>query len=336
MYQFNIDPNSTFPKVKQIVRFIIMGIEKGEFAKNERLLSINEFNKKFKVARDTVEKAYNELKADGYITSVSGKGYYVLGKPDTRLKVLLVFNKLSSYKKIIYEAFVGTLGNAAKVDLHIHHYNPAMLKECLETHVGNYHYYVIMPHFYPHLKESDYLDIFKKIPTNQLMLLDKGIKGLSGLQMAVYQDFKNDIYQTLCSAADLLEKYQSLTIIFPTHRNYPTGTKDGVKQFCKENGKTFSIIPNIDKDELQPGKVYIVLAEADLAQLIKKVRKTSYQLGQDIGIISFNETVFKELLDITVVTTDFEAMGKTAANMILNKEMSNIRNPFKLIKRNSL
>jgi single-stranded DNA-specific DHH superfamily exonuclease len=59
-------------------------------------------------------------------------------------------------------------------------------------------------------------------------------------------------------------------------------------------------------------------------------------LGVDVGIISFNETVLKELLDITVITTDFELMGKNAGELILNPTCKQIKNPFKMIKINSL
>jgi DNA-binding LacI/PurR family transcriptional regulator len=46
--------------------------------------------------------------------------------------------------------------------------------------------------------------------------------------------------------------------------------------------------------------------------------------------------VLKELLEITVVTTDFEGMGKTAAQMLLNKDVKQVKNPFRMIVRKSL
>jgi len=70
-------------------------------------------------------------------------------------------------------------------------------------------------------------------------------------------------------------------------------------------------------DDLKKGAVYIVLTENDLADLIKGARIIRCELGKDIGVISFNETVFKELLDITVITTDFEEMGRKTAELML-------------------
>jgi DNA-binding LacI/PurR family transcriptional regulator len=66
------------------------------------------------------------------------------------------------------------------------------------------------------------------------------------------------------------------------------------------------------------------------------VRKSNYKAGKEIGIISFNETELKELLDITVISTDFVKMGHTAAGLILKKQVKQVKNPFKIIKRASL
>lgn len=336
MQQFEISRNTSLPKTRQIATSVIMEIEKGALVKNDKLLSINEFSKQFGIARDTVEKAYNMLKEEGYITSVYGKGYFVVGQPDARIKILLIFNKLSSYKKIVYETFIETLGSNAKVDLHIHHYNPVLLRESLESSVESYHYILVMPHLFEHVEKADAIALLKIVPASKLMLLDKFIDDVPGLRMAVYQDFRQDIFDALISAAELFNKYQRVSVIFPKDRNHPKEIIDGIAQFCNQYHKPFDMISGPSQATLTKGVVYIVLTEWDLGDILKRIRKTELVLGTDIGVISFNETVFKELLDITVITTDFEAMGRTAAKMILNNEMSVIKNPFKMIFRKSL
>jgi DNA-binding LacI/PurR family transcriptional regulator len=69
---------------------------------------------------------------------------------------------------------------------------------------------------------------------------------------------------------------------------------------------------------------------------VKKIRQTSFLLGREIGIISFNETPLKELLNMTVITTDFVAMGRTAAQLLLEKKRVKVNNPFYTIRRGSL
>lgn len=323
------------PIYKQIAQSIGKQIDKGILKKNFNLPSINIFSDQYAVARDTAEKAYKELKKQGYITSVSGKGYYVLGKKENKIKILLVLNKISSFKKIIYYSFLHKLGDKAVVDLQVHHYNPQHLKKIIEANLGKYDYYVIMPHFETYTDKNVYTRILKKIPADELMLLDKSVPELKGV-MSVYQDFRNDIFDALTSASELLEKYHTLAIIFPEYSNHPPEIIEGLKRFCKKYKKKFTIITNGAKIKLAKGVVFLAIADDDLAILVKKIRKSNYKIGKEIGIISFNETELKELLDITVISTDFAKMGQTAANLILNKQYLQIKNPYKIIKRGSL
>ncbi|CAN5360920.1 hypothetical protein BH23BAC1_BH23BAC1_45050 [soil metagenome] len=74
----------------------------------------------------------------------------------------------------------------------------------------------------------------------------------------------------------------------------------------------------------------------DLVNLVKQIRDKNLVLGKDIGIISYNDTPLKELLDITVISTDFKAMGETAAYMIMKKKREIVKNVFHFINRNSI
>ena len=84
------------------------------------------------------------------------------------------------------------------------------------------------------------------------------------------------------------------------------------------------------------GDLFIVIDETDLVNLVKQVREDEYILGKEIGIISYNDTPLKDLLGITVISTDFKMMGETAATMILNKEKGRVKVDFNFIDRNSI
>ena len=87
---------------------------------------------------------------------------------------------------------------------------------------------------------------------------------------------------------------------------------------------------------LHVGDLFITIEEADLVSLVKQVRDKRLKLGRDIGIISYNDTPLKELLGITVVSTDFDRMGRTAAEIILGKWVDRVKSPFRLIGRDSM
>lgn len=334
-FQMKFDRDDKMPKYKQIVHSIRTDIERGILKKGTQLPSISELSVDYLLARDTVEKAYRELRNLGYITSVQGKGYYVQCGQDKKGKILLVFNKLSSYKKIIYYSFIKALGDNVDVDLEIHHYSVKRFREIIEKNLGKYNHYVIMPHF-DQTEEQDYMSILKSIPSSQLVLLDREIPELTQVVSSIHQCFDKDIFGALENANDLMAKYQRLVLVFPFDGNYPREIVTGFRNYCINYHKDFEVLENVHEESLLPGTAYIVVEENDLAELVKKTRQSSYELGKEIGVISFNETTLKELLGITVITTDFENMGRTAAVLILNKEQIIVKNPFFMIRRGSL
>ncbi|MDJ1495684.1 GntR family transcriptional regulator [Cytophagaceae bacterium DM2B3-1] len=336
MYRLQINPEEKTPKYKQIVSSVIHDIGKGILKRGDHLPSINYVSEEYYLGRDTVEKAYRELKELGYISSVAGKGFYVEGAPANKIRVLLVMNKLSSYKKIVYYSFLKALGDKATVDLHIHHYNAALFREIIEKNLGKYHYYVVIPHFYENIDKVDIQQTLEQIPRDELILLDKDLPEVKGEIISVYQDFEKDIYQALETGEDLLKKYERVVLVFPSDGNYPQEIARGFKLYCIHYQKKFAIIENAMDEKITSSTAYIVIEETDLAEIIKKIRQTPYEVGKEVGLVSFNDATLKELLSITVITTDFETMGRTAAALLLDKKKLRIKTPFSMIRRQSL
>jgi hypothetical protein len=287
---------------------------------------------------NTVEKAYKDLKERGIVTSVRGKGFFVVGLKERKLRILLVMNKLSAYKKLIYYSFISSLGDGAVVDLQIHHYNAVLLKKILDDNRGRYHYYVIMPHFYEGMDEVDIAAELNAIPKDELVILDKFMPEVSGSFACVYQDFENDIYNVLEIHEDLVSKYKTLCLIFPESENYPAEIVRGFRKYCSHYQRSYTVIENASQCVMAKGTLYIVVTESALVTVVKRTKEEGYVPGADIGIISFNETELKEILSggIATISTDFELMGKTAARLILRKSKEKIKNPFALIRRPSL
>lgn len=336
-----IHTDSRTPKYMQVVNLILDDIDRGKLKIGDRIPSINETSFDFLLSRDTVEKAYNELRERGIITSVRGKGFYVSStNMANKMKVLLLFNKLSSYKKIIYYSIIETLGNEATVDLQIHHYNRKIFESLLENYLGHYNYYVLAPHFFDESThpETAY-DLISKIPKDKLLIMDRDVKDHENEFPGVYQDFSRDIFEALESGISHLRKYSRLILVFPKGDMYPVEIIDGFKRFCFFHNFNNLILDGIDDEPLYEGDSFIVLAETDLANIVKKSREQCLILGKDIGIISYNETPLKEILaeGITTISTDFINMGKSIANQILGEEDKiPIKNPFKMIIRKSL
>ena len=78
--------------------------------------------------------------------------------------------------------------------------------------------------------------------------------------------------------------------------------------------------------------------ENDLVILIEKILATKLKVGKHVGVISYNETPLKKIIlnGITTMSTDFEMMGKKAAELILSDAKGNFEVPFYVTKRASI
>lgn len=338
MNEDTISENSRVPKYKQLINHVVSEIQEGKLQYGDKLASINEASEELYLARDTVERAYKKLKEMGIISPVRGKGYYVTSVESLeKIKVLLIFNKLSNYKKIIYQSIIEKLKDKATVHLHIHHYDTGIFHNILSENLGNYHYYVIIPHFKD--LSSETYNLINKIPKDRLVLLDKNLEKIQGDYISVYQDFQNDIYEALMQGVDLLRRYKKLVFILPEEdEKKALNIQAGFRKFCGLTKFQYDIIENKAFKDVQKGEVYISMEESDLVSIIKYSRSKNLKIGRDIGVLSFNDTPLKEVLEdgISVISTNFSRMGLLAAELMLDKRRLKVRNEFLFIRRNSL
>ncbi|MEQ8705763.1 MAG: GntR family transcriptional regulator [Phaeodactylibacter sp.] len=333
----SINHNSRVPKYLQIANYLVAGIKNDTIPNGDKLPSINYLSSNCNVSRDTVEKAYRELINEGLVEAVHGKGFFIknIGSlPQQR--ILLLFNKLSAHKKTIYDEFVRKVGDRVRIDFQVYNNDFPLFKRILEEAKDRYHYYVIIPHFYTQF--CDAKSVISKIPSDKLLLLDKRLEGIPGHFASVYQDFEENIYEALKQAAGLLRKYDNLKLVFPANSYQPREIIKGFQRFAIEYGFTGRLVSNLVNETLAPGNAYITMMEDDLVELVKKIRQSDLKVGKEVGILSYNENPLKEVLlgGITVISTDFARLGATAADLVLNQETRQIKNPFELIVRNSL
>jgi DNA-binding transcriptional regulator YhcF (GntR family) len=333
----SFNSSSSKPKFQQLIEYIITAIEDGSFIRGQRLPSINEVSESSGIARMTVAKAYDELRALGLVTSHHGKGFYV-SSTDTRnqLNIFVLFDSLAPYKEILYENLIANLGEGVNVNIFFHHHNLKVFENLLMNNLGQYNFYVVMPHF-----KEDVTKILHNIPKEKLLILDIDSPQLGVDYAILYQDFEQNIYQGLTKAVLLIKKYKTLTLVLSS-KNFqftPVGIINGFEKFCKENQISYEIISNLEEEVfLQKDHAYLVFRENDLVRFINWSNKKGWKLGEDIGIISYDDTPIKEILaeGISVISNDFALMGKRAAEMILSREKGRFVNESRFIERKSL
>ena len=83
--------SSPTPLYEQIREQIKNNIIKGELKAGDPLPSIRGLAKELKVSIITTKRAYEELEKEGFIQTVSGKGTFVGGQNEERLKEIALF-----------------------------------------------------------------------------------------------------------------------------------------------------------------------------------------------------------------------------------------------------
>lgn len=332
MKYIQIDDSLGVPKYRQIINSIYTAISIGELKLGDKIPSLNQICTEFELSRDTVMVAFNELKAKGIINSIPGKGYYINSiEINVDQKIFLLFDELNTFKEDLYTSFLNSLDNKSTVDIYFHHFNYQVFKDLISESAGKYTSYVIMPATF------DYsADIIGKLPKEKVYILDRLKDDLADYPV-VYQDFEQDVYDSLNEGFELLQKYNNLIMIYPGGKE-PEGRMLGFQRFCKEKGFKSEIIRNVTNKEMKSGEAYFVPSDRNLVRLVKMAAEKNLELGKDVGIVSFNDTVLKEVVagGITTISTDFQLMGQTLARMIQERSSEKNRNHSSLIRRNSL
>lgn len=328
----SINKNHRSPIYKQIILSIERAIEEKRIKINDKLPSINKVCLEFSLSRDTVLQAYDELKKRGVIYAIPGKGYYVksLGV-SIKNKVFLLFDEWNVFKEDLYNSFLNNLGIDAQVDIFFHHFNLKVFQKLISESNGNYTKYVIMP--------SNFRGInlfLNTLPVQDVYILDQTNPELSQFSY-VAQNFVKDIYNALLEGKSRLDQYQKKILIFPGYRE-PLAMKIGFEKFCIDFNFDYEILSELNKYKISKGQVFIIPNDRDLVQVIEESKINGLKIGEDIGIISYNETPLKKVVEngITTISTDFEQMGKLLAQMVLEGQSKQIENKCNLILRNSL
>lgn len=335
--RMTIDHYSALPKHLQLAQGFLSAIDRGAVRNNDVVPSLNALRQAFNIPRATAEKCYKHLRHIGVLESFPSKGYYFknINFRQSR-KVLLLFNKLSTHKQIIYDSFAQTLGTEASIDLFVYNNNFSQFSRLLSGKKDAYSEYVVIPHFTDNSRAIK--EVINKIPRSKLVLLDKTVDGVEGEYGAIFENFEKDIYNALTQALVPLRKYRNINIIFPEGSYYPKEIVTGLKTFCLHHGFQCTVIDRIADHTLEKGAVYISVMEDDLVTLIQKTIDNQLSVGKDIGVISYNETPLKKLIleGITTISTDFKMMGRVAAEMIVNEKKEKLALPFTLTLRPSL
>ena len=336
-----INPASKAPIYKQITEQIERGARDGSLAPETQLPSMNELAAELNISKETVKKAYGILVERGIIIPRQGKGFYIADlNTSARTRVLVIFDKFSVYKQILFNAISAALGPDTEIGIVNHNQSVELLAYYLDNNLDRFDWYVVAPHFpLDGATQKKVVAQLRRIPNRKLILLDRLQPGLKGNFSAVYQDFENDIYDGLCQIWSEASPSRLLRVITLPSSLYGPLIRKGVERFCKERQRPVEFL-TAAPEKIKRNDTFLVLnsqLDAGLVDLARKIKKSGLVLGKDVRIISYNEFDMNELIlgGLTTVSADFPEMGRLTAEVILSRKPAQIHCPFRLTRRST-
>ena len=309
------DKKATFgqqaTKVTQLADTLSQAISRKEFLEGDSVASILQLAFHYGVSRDTVFKAFLDLRERGLIDSTPGKGYYVTSQVTN---VLLLLDQYTPFKEALYNSFIKRLPINYKVDLLFHQYNERLFNTIIRESVGKYNKYIVM-----NFDNEKFSTALNKINPARLLLLDFG-KFEKSKYFYICQDFDESFYQALLTLKDKMHKYRQIVFLFSKGLKHPQSSKEYFIRFCEEQGFSYEIQEDIENLVVQKGAAYIAIKQQDVVKVVKQGRLEGLKCGKDFGLLAYNDIPSYEVIDegITSLTIDWEMMGNEAANFVLN------------------
>jgi hypothetical protein len=154
---------------------------------------------------------------------------------------------------------------------------------------------------------------------------------------AVFQDFENDVFKGLKALQPDIVKYKTFKLIYSAEKQ-PLGILKGFRRFCEGVPIRHQVLPDFNENLISKGDLFFVLEDKHLISIIKRMKEKGLSLAKDYGIISYNDSMLKEIIEegITTISTDFKLMGKQLSELILQNKKGQIANINRVKIRKSL
>ena len=309
------DKKATFgqhsSKVTQLADTLSQAISMKEFREGDSLPSINQLSAQYGVSRDTVFKAFLDLRERGLIDSTPGKGYYVTSQVTN---ILLLLDEYTPFKEALYNSFIKHLPINYKVDLLFHQYNERLFNTIIRESIGKYKKYIVM-----NFDNEKFSTALNKINPSRLLLLDFG-KFEKDKYSYICQDFDDSFYLALFTLKERMQKYLQIVFLFSKGLKHPQSSKEYFTRFCEKGGFLHEIQEDIENLTVRKGTVYIAIKQQDVVKVVKQGRLAGLKCGKDFGLLAYNDIPSYEVIDegITSLSIDWEMVGNEAANFVLN------------------
>lgn len=327
-----LDVIKSLSKHEKIVQGILGVIDSGHLPIGAQLPSINKMVEEIGFARKTFVKAYEDLKDRGLVESQKTKGYFVVSN-DTQVvqRIALLLYAFQRFQQEFYDSLREEFGDKVHIDVYFHHNNIKLFDTIFQNIHGKYGVYVIAPIICDKARE-----LMASLPQEKLIIVDRYLNTGSRCSY-VTQEFYKSTLKALNFKRDKISSYTKIVLFYNNFTDYPEGILRAYKAFLGEFNLHGIICNKYQSKLLDTKTLYICISDSDLWPLLKDIEKENLIMGKEIGVISFNDHIVKEIITggVTTVSTNFKEMGKKVAKLIQYPDVCNQIIPTELIDRGS-
>jgi DNA-binding transcriptional regulator YhcF (GntR family) len=320
-------------KHEQLVNGILSAIQNKTLEQGDLLPSVNNLINEFGFARETIAKAYKDLVKRGIVESKNRVGFFVSNtNVKQHLRVALVLFAFDAFQETFYKIFRSELGKGVHIDVFFHHNNIEVLESTIQNIRGRYGMYVVAP--IPHARTAG---ILETLPLDSFLMIDRYEK-IPGDYSYVVQEFQQSSYQAFAELSKTIKEYDGMIYYHRPAADTPIEILKAFKAFVKDYKIKSEIKPEYIPGTLEKGKVHFTINNTELWTMLKDCKLKGWKPGKDVGILSHNDEVVKELIfdGITTYSTDFKVMAQKAARFVLKRNRIQEILPTVLIRRKSL
>ncbi len=320
-------------KHEQLVQGIINAINDKLLSKGDMLPSVNMLIKELGFARETIARCYKDLTSRGIVESKNRVGFFVADEDtEKQLRIALVIFAFDSFQEVFYKTFRDILGNTVHIDVFFHHNNIDIFENIIAGVRGKYGMYVVAP--IPHKKTAA---ILRTLPMTKFLMIDR-YEPIGGEFSSITQEFEESSYRAFRQLESTIKSYKGMIYYYRPSSDTPIEILNAYKRFVKDCQIKSQIRTEYTPGSMQKGYVYFTINNTELWAMLKDCIALGLTPGKDVGILSHNDDVVKEIISngITTYSTDFKTMAEHAAQFVLDREPVNEIIPTVLIRRNSL
>lgn len=281
-YALTIIDHSPQPKYLQLADHFRRQIVSRQLSGQAHLPSINDLSARYNLSRDTVRKAYLELKRNNLVQGVRGKGYFVRAVPHRQREerwLLLTKGPGGETDDLVTQIKTATTASVP-VNVDYHHGAAPDLERFLTPRAGDFSRIIVAGSF-----DAAAADVVKRFPAGKTLHISEDPVTGCNLPNGLVIDRGEMLYRALRQCNETSTGLQRLYLGFCGNVSVAKQLLPGFQRFCITAGKRGRLLSEFGVIEPTSGSLYVVSDPWELSILLDRTARTALSPGREVKVL---------------------------------------------------